>query len=799
MAMTVGELSVNITTNSSGFNKGLASIKLNGESVSSGVGAKMVSNFNKSFNTIGTVGSAAFQTISGVASTVANGLTTVGTSLTQNVTLPLGAASLAALKLGKDFESSLSKVTGLVGVASTQVDEWGKEILDLAPELAIAPTELADALFYVTSAGLRGAEAMDVLEMSGKAASAGLGETKTIADLVTSAMNAYGSENLSASQATDILVAAVKEGKAEASELASSMGQVLPIASEMGVSFDQVAASQAAMTKTGTSASEASTQLKSILSGLLKPSQQAEEALEGMGTSSAELRKSIKEKGLMSTLGDLRTLTNKYGEDAMAKVFPNIRALSGVLDLMGSNASDNVEVFDAVKDSTGSLDEAFSAASETLDFKWNQALAQVQSTALSFFEVLKGVALPILEKLIEVLDWVGEKFSNLSPKMQQFFVLFGVAAAAIGPIILLVVSVITSLVTIFGGLLAAVGAAVGLWAMFAPIIVTVGVVMAALIAIVAGLVASFIHLWKTNDEFRENVLKTWEYIKERGKEIFNNLKEIVSIVLQKIKTFWKNHGDQIMNIAENAWNLILLIIRAGANFISNVVKLVLAVIKGDWSGAWAAIKGILKSAWAVIKGLFSAGMQASYKIMVALKNKVADAFKAMVEKAKSNAKLLKAALKAGIDAALQLIKNKYSVFKNAGAKLCSMIADGIKSAVGKVTGAVSDLAGSIRDFLPFSPAKEGPLQDLDKLNFYDSIEKSLNNAKNKLSVPVTAVAEKIAGGLVTDISGVVGDSGASTNNKNMNISAINIYGASDTYSMLQELQSTLKRYSGRLK
>ena len=170
----------------------------------------------------------------------------------------------------------------------------------------------------------------------------------------------------------------------------------------------------------------------------------------------------------------------------------------------------------------------------------------------------------------------------------------------------------------------------------------------------------------------------------------------------------------------------------------------------------------------------------------------------MVSKAKTEALKLKNGIKQGIDQALQVVKNKYSTFKSAGAKLCSMIADGIKSAVGKVTGAVSDLAGSIRNFLPFSPAKEGPLQDLDKLNFYDSIEKSLRNAKDKLSVPVAMVAEEIAGGLVTDISSAVGTTGETTNNKSMNISAINIYGASDTYTMLEELKSTLKRYSGRL-
>ena len=145
-----------------------------------------------------------------------------GANLTKYVTVPLAGAAVAVFKFGKDFEKELSKVVGLVGVSRDQVDAWGKDILELAPELGKAPRELADALFFVTSAGIRGAEAMEVLEMAGKASAAGLGETKTIADLVTSAMNAYGKENLSAAQATDIVTAAVREGKAEAAELAAT-------------------------------------------------------------------------------------------------------------------------------------------------------------------------------------------------------------------------------------------------------------------------------------------------------------------------------------------------------------------------------------------------------------------------------------------------------------------------------------------------------------------------------------------------------------------------------------------------
>jgi TP901 family phage tail tape measure protein len=178
-----------------------------------------------------------------------------GRTMTMSMTAPLLGIGAASAKMASDFESEMSKVNGLVGVAQEQVDKWGQDIIKMAPELGKAPKELAEGLFFVTSAGIKGAAAMDALRISAQASAAGLGETKTVADLVTSAMNAYGQENLSASQSADILAATVREGKAEASELAGSMGQVLPVAAEMGVSFDQVGAAMAGMTRSGTSAS----------------------------------------------------------------------------------------------------------------------------------------------------------------------------------------------------------------------------------------------------------------------------------------------------------------------------------------------------------------------------------------------------------------------------------------------------------------------------------------------------------------------------------------------------------------
>jgi TP901 family phage tail tape measure protein len=248
---------------------------------------------------------------------------------------------------------------------------------------------------------------MEVLEASLKAAAIGLGETKTISDLATSALNAYGSANLSATEATDVMVTAVREGKLEASELAQSMGRVLPLASAMGVEFHEVGAAFAALSRTGTNAAEASTQVRGILASLLKPTQQAEEALSEMGLSSKELRLQLREKGLLSTLQTLQK--NFEGNDeASSKVFGNVRALSGVLDLMGANAEGTAEIFNSLTNSLNATSEAFEVVEESVSQKLDKSIAKLGNDTIPFFQGALLVVTDTLNGLISTFQILGD-------------------------------------------------------------------------------------------------------------------------------------------------------------------------------------------------------------------------------------------------------------------------------------------------------------------------------------------------------------------------------------------------------
>jgi TP901 family phage tail tape measure protein/lambda family phage tail tape measure protein len=281
------------------------------------------------------------------------------------------------------FEQSLSRMVGLSGVAASEIEGMRTAILRLAPAVAKGPNELAEALFFITSSGLQGAAALETLEASAKAATAGLGQTKQVADAVTSVLNAYGTANITAAQAVDVLVATVREGKAEADSLAGQFGKLLPLAVELNVGFDQIGAGMAFLTRATGSAEQASTQLGGILAKLIKPSRQAGAALAIIGETTEGLRRSVAEKGLLPALTELRT---KFGSnsEALAKVFFDVQALTGVLQLTGVQAAEAAKVFDSLADSTGSLDSAFAAASETGLTKLAAAQANLNVVMIEF-------------------------------------------------------------------------------------------------------------------------------------------------------------------------------------------------------------------------------------------------------------------------------------------------------------------------------------------------------------------------------------------------------------------------------
>lgn len=441
------------------------------------------------------------EAVAGVSVTMMN----FGTKLTKLVTIPLLGIGVASGKMYTDFELTMNRMIGLVGLTKDQVDTLSEAVLKMAPALGKAPQELADALYYITSSGITDvADALDVLDKSAKAAASGLGTTKVVADAVTSAINAYGKENITAGQATDILTAAVKYGKVEADEFAPALGRVIAVASSMGIGFDQVAGAMAAMSRVGFSAAEAATSLTAIMSTMLKPTSAATDALAKHGLTMAELRDTAQQPGGLIDVLRLLNTTFDGNDEELAQVIPNIRALRGVMNLLSQDSATVDEVLQGVTNSVGTADTAFQAYKQTNQALIDTALVGIKASLVEIGGVVMPMVADAIDSIGEHITRFADWWADLDDEQKKFIVTAAGVVAAIGPVIA-IIGLVGSTVSKVIGIFSSLGPVIG--ALTSP----VGLVIASITALTAGIVWLSDHwegIWKSMKESSNPIIKS---------------------------------------------------------------------------------------------------------------------------------------------------------------------------------------------------------------------------------------------------------------------------------------------------
>ena len=368
----------------------------------------------------------------------------VGTKMTVGITLPLAGVAAAATNAAMSFETSMTKIIGLVGIASDEVGRMGDEVLAMSGAVGKSPDELAAGLFVVTSAGLRGSEAMAVLGNSARAGAAGLGETNDIARAVAGALSAYGSEVLSASDATDAIVATARAGNFETSQFAAAIGRVLPFAQQAGASFQEMGGAVALLTRVNGDAAQSVTQIQALFRAFVVPTEEAKTALAEMGMSAQDLRDSIAKKGLPATLEMLDRALGGNREQ-LGRLLGSSEAASAAFSILGADAATIAETFGGVRNSAGMTAEAFGAVANTTQFQVNQAMAELKATLID----LGNQFLPIVKSVMDFAKAHLSAFNSLPGPVKTFITVMAGIFAILGPILL----VVGKLIMVFSTLL----------------------------------------------------------------------------------------------------------------------------------------------------------------------------------------------------------------------------------------------------------------------------------------------------------------------------------------------------------
>lgn len=299
---------------------------------------------------------------------VAGGLGTIGVGL--------GVAE--TLRETARFETALADMGKVTDRAFGEIKA---EIMALPPELGSA-TELMEGYYQTMSAGVtEPVAAMDMLVVASKAAKGAHVQQGEVIKALTKTMTGFAGELTSAAEASDLLFAIEKDGQTTVAELVPHIGSLAALSREVGVAATEMGGGLAQITQTAGSTSDAATQLKAILVGLYKPTEEMAKILKRMGYDSGQAL--VADKGFVGALQALREAADKAGRP-LAKLFESSEALIGIASLAANGFAGVTEKIRSMENAAGMTDKAYSDYKETLQGVWDTAQNTVGQFALKF-------------------------------------------------------------------------------------------------------------------------------------------------------------------------------------------------------------------------------------------------------------------------------------------------------------------------------------------------------------------------------------------------------------------------------
>lgn len=679
--------------------------------------------------------------------TAGNKITGLGKAIAP-VSAVLTGALTASTKSASDFQNGMAKMSTLFDTSKTSVSDLSKEFLTLSNKTGLSASELAEAGYQALSAGQSVDKVGKFVETAGNLAKAGFTSTTTAVDVLTTAMNAYGSSAGSADQIANKLVRTQNLGKTTVDELASAMGKVIPTASSMGVNINNLTSGYVSLTKQGIATAEATTYMNSMFNEL--------------GDSGTTLGGVIKEKTGKSfqecmnsgmSLADVLQITKQYADEngiAYNELWSSAEAGKAGLAILNGGVDEFNQTVETMASDTDDVGEALDKL-ETPSVKAHKAINQIKNSGIELGTAFIGALAPTLEKVCGIVENATTWFSSLDDHTKTMIATaMGIGAVA-SPVLIIggkIISGIGSMVGKIGTAISTIsslsGSIGGLSGVLSAITSPIGLVVVAITA----LIAIFVALYNTNEDFRNTVQSAWATIKETISTVIEAVKELISAFIQLVKQAWDAWGQDIINVVTNAFNYISTFIDSALKIVQAVIQTVTALIKGDWSGVWDGIKNIVSTVWDAIKNLISAGIelmksiiQLGLNVIKTVFTTVWDAIKGIVQAVWNNLKsvieTVLNGIKSFISTALNAIKSVFSTIWNAIKSVVTTVINAIKSVISSVFNAIKSTITSILNGIKsvFSSVWNGIKSTVSSVinGIKSTISSGLNGAKSTVT------------------------------------------------------------------
>ncbi len=539
----------------------------------------------------------------------------VGTTLTTHVTVPVMAAGTAAVKTAADFDSAMSKVAAVSGATGDELDALRDKAREMGAKTKFSASEAADAMNYMAMAGWKTGDMLEGIEGIMNLAAASGEDLATTSDIVTDALTAFGLTAADSGHFADVLAAASSNANTNVSMMGETFKYCAPVAGSLGFSCEDTAQAIGLMANSGIKGSQSGTALRAIMTALAGDVKFCGESFGEIEIATTNTDGSMRE--LNDILADCRVAFAQMSESEQASAAQALvgkNAMSGFLALMNAAPADIQKLEGAISTCSDEIDgyngvtaKMAAVMQDNLGGQLTILKSQLQELAISFGEIL----MPAIRAIVSKIQGFIDKLNAMDPATKETIVKIALVAAALGPLLVVVgktmvgvgklMQLVANLPTIIAGAKAAFtsfGAAIG--GISAPVV--------AVIAVVAALVAAFVHLWRTNEDFRNKITAIWNQIKSIFDNFCQGIVDRVNAlgfdfknISEVIKAVWDGLCKFLAPVFEGVFQQVANIFKAVTDIILNILDIFVGIFTGDWSRVWDGIKGIFVAVWNFLK------------------------------------------------------------------------------------------------------------------------------------------------------------------------------------------------------
>lgn len=349
--------------------------------------------------------------VTGIGEGLSSGVTAVSgfTAALAALEVAAVATSIGLAKAGVDsagkFKDSFNEISTLITeISDDDLVKFQNSIKAYASDSTASLESINTAIYNAISAGVSWKNSLGFLAEAEKLSVAGKADLNDVVRVLTGSLNAYGESTNQAGAYSDVLFNTVKNGVTTLPELASQLGQVTGLASNLNVPFDELNATIATLTANGLSTGNAITAIKGALTNIIKPTSEAAKAAESLGIQfDYSALKSKGFSGLMAEIAD-KAGTNKQ---AVTQLFGSVEGLNSALALTSKQGAVSfVEKLEELQNSTGATTDAFEKMVE------NTALIK-QNLANNIELTLGAIGEPMLDEFKDIDKAIADIFDGI--------------------------------------------------------------------------------------------------------------------------------------------------------------------------------------------------------------------------------------------------------------------------------------------------------------------------------------------------------------------------------------------------